>query len=379
MTKRLLLALCCVLWAVTCYAQTTGQRPSPLGPGLCSNCATYNPGTQLPVPDQPIYPQLFYEAHATSCTVNSTCGSSNDSGKLLTATGASVTFTLPAPGAPGSAGYMFGYDGSHAYTITTTGGTIYGGCGTGTASVAGLILPALLTPDGTNWQCAPYGAVAAAAPAAIAFSGTADLGNGTGTSYTQAYTVGSGTNRFLLVYILGDVVGGVDDPGTITYAGTAMTQMVKNLAGAAGANRIGYLYGLAAPTPGSNNVVVNWGSSHATFALAADYTGVIQTTPTCDGSGTNNSGTTSVTTISNTLTTTVAGDWAVMSAAWAMNQPTATYSADTGFTFRVKGVQYGTPALFDSNATLTTGSHTVTVTSSFTQDVTSMICGLKHA
>jgi hypothetical protein len=161
MIKRLVFGLCCVLWAVTCYAQTTGQRPSPLGPGLASTPNVYNPGTQLPLPDQPIYLQLFYEAHATSCTINSSCGSANDSGKLLTATAAGVTFTLPAPGAPGTTGYIFGYDGSHAYTLTTAGGTVYG-CGAAGPSIV-LSIPVSLSPDGTNWQCAPLGTQEAAA------------------------------------------------------------------------------------------------------------------------------------------------------------------------------------------------------------------------
>jgi hypothetical protein len=122
----------------------------------------YNPGTQMPIPGQPIYPQLFYDPHATSCNVNSTCGSTNDSGKLLTATGAGVTFALPAAGAAGTAGYSFGYDGSHSYTVSTPSGTIYG-CGVAGLSVV-LSIPVSLSPDGTNgWQCIPLGTQEAAA------------------------------------------------------------------------------------------------------------------------------------------------------------------------------------------------------------------------
>jgi hypothetical protein len=157
MRQLLLAAFCCVSWAVTCYAQTTAVRPSLLGPGLASSLTTYNPGTQVMLPDVPIYLQLFYEAHATNYTVLST-----DGGKLLTATAASVTFTLPAPGAIGTASYAFGYDGTHAYTVTTPSGTIYGACGGGTTSASALPVAVSMTPDGTNWQCTSYGAPAGA-------------------------------------------------------------------------------------------------------------------------------------------------------------------------------------------------------------------------
>ena len=163
MMRLLLAAFCCVWWAVTCFAQTTAVRPSLLGPGLASTPGTYNPGTQVMLPDVPVYLQLFYDPHTTSCTINSTCGSTQDSGKLLTATAGSVTFTLPTAGGAGGAGYSFGYDGNatHTYQINTVGGaTIYGGCGLTGTSVGPIAFGVSLVPDAANnWQCTPFGSV----------------------------------------------------------------------------------------------------------------------------------------------------------------------------------------------------------------------------
>jgi hypothetical protein len=369
----LLAALCCVFWAVTCYAQT---RLGPLGPGLACNPTTYNPGTAPVTADCPLTPQLFEEDHSSSCVINSTCGSANDSGKLLTAT-ASITFTLPAPGAAGSAGYMFGYDGSHSYTLTTTGGTIYGGCGNGTATASALALQVMVVPSSSgNWQCVPYGGGAAAAPVAIAFNAAADLANngGTGTSYTKSYTVGSGSSRFLLVMFQGDVVGGSDDITSVTYGGVAMTQMLKNTAGVSGTNRVIYFYGLANPASGANNVVVSYSAAHYIIMQAADYTGVTQGTPACDGSGVNNVNT-NINILGLTFTPTATGDWGLGYWAWAGN---FTYTADTGFVQRTVGAAFGAPVLFDSNTTMSVAAHTVTATASGNESVNGMICGLKH-
>jgi hypothetical protein len=154
MIRRLLLAaLCSLVLLGTAEAQT---RLGPLGPGLACNPLVYNPGTAPVTADCTITPQLFYEGHATSCTINSTCGSVNDSGKLLTATTTGVTFTTPGPGAAGGAGYSFGIDATgDAYSIHTPSGTIYG-CGTAGSTIS-ISTQASITPDGTNWMCTPLG------------------------------------------------------------------------------------------------------------------------------------------------------------------------------------------------------------------------------
>ncbi len=151
-----------VLLFITNYvhAQSTGPTGNAMivTPGLSTNPGTYNPGTQTLLDGKTISPQLFYEAHITSCTVNSTCGSTNDSGKALTATAAGVTFTMPNPGGIGSGAQDFGYDGTHSYTVTTVGGgaLIYGCGGVTVTSIIATYQITLFT-DGVNYQCIQYG------------------------------------------------------------------------------------------------------------------------------------------------------------------------------------------------------------------------------
>jgi hypothetical protein len=115
---------------------------------------------------------------------------------------------------------------------------------------------------------------------AIAFNAAADLGNvNPGTSLTQAYTVGSGTNRLLIVNVIGDVLTGIDDcsggSNGVTSNGTGMTLRQKNTTTGGSTDRFLYLFELLAPSSGSNNVVVTCGSSHFIAAEAADYSGVV--------------------------------------------------------------------------------------------------------
>ena len=123
-----------------------------LGAGLTNNQTEYNSGNQLAVSGQKIFPQLMPKPITSSCTVNSTCASANDGGYLLLATAASVTYTLPAPGAAGTFFQNFGYDGTHPYTLTTPSGKIYGSCAPIGASIM-LTFSATLTTDGTSYVC----------------------------------------------------------------------------------------------------------------------------------------------------------------------------------------------------------------------------------
>ena len=129
-----------------------------LGAGLASTPGTYNPGTQTATNGSAITPQSFYKSIAASCTVNSTCTSgTNDSAYILTATAASVTYTLPNPAAVGAGGFTFGYDGSHAFSLTTAGGTatFYGSCGAGATTYSSVANSVTVLTDGTNYQCFP--------------------------------------------------------------------------------------------------------------------------------------------------------------------------------------------------------------------------------
>jgi hypothetical protein len=158
--RTLLTVLCCVLWAVTCYAQ--GTRLGPLGAGLTCNPAVYNQGNQPVTADCPITPQLFVNAVSASCTINSNCvtGSTNDSARILVATVSGMTFTLPPIGANGTAGYSVALDPRVPvtnYNVATGSSAVIYGCGPTAAATVNLTYPADLATDGTNWQCSPYG------------------------------------------------------------------------------------------------------------------------------------------------------------------------------------------------------------------------------
>src|SRR5208283_5259003 len=91
------------------------------------------------------------------------------------------------------------------------------------------------------------------------FDNAADGGNngGSTTSLTYSYTVGTNSNRLLLVNLIGDP--SADDISSATYAGASMTLITKVRTPA---GRWHYLYYLLGPTSGTNNVVITAASSH---------------------------------------------------------------------------------------------------------------------
>ncbi len=110
-------------------------------------------------------------------------------------------------------------------------------------------------------------------------------------------------NDLLLVYIVNDS-SNVDRVATVTYAGIPATRIGI----AQGATNISYLYGLIAPSSGSNNLTILYTSPSAGFIFAASYSNVSQTawlsSPNFN-SNTNNS----TTTLTNTITVAGSGSW----------------------------------------------------------------------
>lgn len=105
----------------------------------------------------------------------------------------------------------------------------------------------------------------------IAFD-AASQGTSSGTSTTFAHTC-SGSDRLLFVEAY-STTG--DDVTGITYNGVAMTQI--NKVSKSGSSEKLYLYYLAAPATGSNNVVVSRsGSGGFLHGAASSYTGAKQT------------------------------------------------------------------------------------------------------
>ncbi len=186
---------------------------------------------------------------------------------------------------------------------------------------------------------------------AIAYDTSADLGFSFAGSKTTAFTC-TGTNRILFV-------GGWGGSGSsnwtgVTYAGVAMTKVGE---AQVPGDRWVYLYILANPASGSNNVVITESGTDGIDAFATSYTGAQQTS-TPDASNTV-AGTTTNTALS--VTTTADNCWGV--AAFKYLSAAGTAGANT--ILRVTTAN-GSQA-YDSNSALTpAGTLTLNVTHSST-------------
>lgn len=196
---------------------------------------------------------------------------------------------------------------------------------------------------------------------AIAFNAAADGGNTVG-NLTFSYTSGSGSNRLLVVGIVGDspIAGGglnADDITSVTYAGVAMTLAIKLAPGTHPFNRWLYLYYLLAPATGSNNVVISISGSHFVGAGAADYTGVKQSSQ--PDATTSQIGAGAVTSLTTSITTIADNSWAIL--VENSYDANAAPNAGTGATRRTFDATFGAWGIFDSNAAITpAGSYSMT-------------------
>jgi hypothetical protein len=184
---------------------------------------------------------------------------------------------------------------------------------------------------------------------AIAYGGTfTDGGLTTGTSLTPfAHDVGSGSDRLLVVGVLGDVGGGADDV-SVTYNGVSMSLGVKNVNGSV--NRLVYLFYLLNPDSGSHNVAVSAGSSHLLTGAAVHYTGV----GSLDTTGTNQTSGSSITT---TITTGEDNCWTVLVGGKSYDGQAPT--AGSGTVLRgAADATFLTMGICDSNAAITPAGST---------------------
>lgn len=202
---------------------------------------------------------------------------------------------------------------------------------------------------------------------AIAFDSAADLGyDAAATSLTTAYTVGSGSNRCLIVAVVGSEELGESELITgVTYNGVAMTLIDRYGGTLATGNRDLHLYYLLNPAAGTNNVVVSGNTTMWMGALAASYTGVlgIDIYTVAGNFQVGTSATWSTTNSNNAGGTQVDNCWLVL----AENTYTAggSASAGTGATKRAYDMTsgFGVITLFDSNGPKTpAGSHSMETT-----------------
>jgi len=188
--------------------------------------------------------------------------------------------------------------------------------------------------------------------AGIAYDNAVDGGNNGGStaSLTYSYTVGSNSNRLLIVNLVGDMAA--DDISSVTYGGTPMTLIGKLRAPS---NNWQYLYYLLNPASGAHNVVVTAASSHYLISEAASWYNLRQTTQP-DATTTNTTAATN-TSISTSLTTAAAGSL-VIQGIWSFGHPLA----GTGATPIVIDSAIGGAGIFASSGSPVSPAGSVSMT-----------------
>ncbi len=160
----------------------------------------------------------------------------------------------------------------------------------------------------------------------------------------------SGSNKIL--WVGGYAGGGTDVITGITYNGVAMTRAIGV---SQGANGFVYLYYLAAPASGANNVIVSQSGATTIQAVACSYIGAKQT-------GIPGSSATAVEQVGSNATvntTTVADNSWLVGVCWTNR--TNSNGADT----TIRGGVTSQFSMFDSNNAKTpAGSHSLNVTMS---------------
>lgn len=137
----------------------------------------------------------------------------------------------------------------------------------------------------------------------------------------------------------------------VTYNGVSMTELGQVAADGTGGKV--YLYGLANPASGANNVSITHSGSKQCFASAASYTGVDQTTPFPDTATTgNNSGNT----LTQSVTTSVNQSWLLL----VGRSPSRTPTAGTGTNLVKLGTGSGDAGwVLDTTSARSTGSNSL--------------------
>jgi len=184
------------------------------------------------------------------------------------------------------------------------------------------------------------------AEAAIAIDATSQ-GYANSTSLTFAHTV-SGSDRILMVQLY-TFQGTQPSITGITYNGVALTSKGSRVSDLSGYTQ---QWSLVAPATGANNIVISMNSSQV-FATAVSYTGVDQTTPHPDATVT---GSVTGTSLSATMTTTVADSWLVLAGRSPSRAPTAGAST---IVRKLNGTSGDAGWTLDSDGGRSTGSNSL--------------------
>ena len=185
---------------------------------------------------------------------------------------------------------------------------------------------------------------------AIARDATSEGNAASGESLTFSHVNGAISNTVLLVGFIIEVIG--DPAPAVTYGGVSMTQAVVENNVALGWV---YIYYLAGPATGDNNVVIDWTGSAANHAISSSYTGCSQTgIPDSSATGEVAAGSSPL-----TVSTTVVADNCWLACFGASNLQTIAVGTGTNLVNDTNG-GYG---LFgDSNGVVGTGSQSQQVT-----------------
>lgn len=174
----------------------------------------------------------------------------------------------------------------------------------------------------------------------------ADWYLGSGTSASMSFTC-SGSDRALVVII---VTGKTSDNVTgVTYGGVAMTKLSTLTPNGGGSDRYTYMFYLANPASGANNIVASANSSNDSFVIhASSYTGVDQSSSPENYTASKQS--TNSTTYSATVTTAVSDCWIV---GGLSKEGTGTVTVGANTTERTAGYM----PMYDSGGARATGSN----------------------
>lgn len=176
--------------------------------------------------------------------------------------------------------------------------------------------------------------------------------------FTVSYTVGSGSNRFLVVTISNFTNN--QTVTAVTYNGTSMTQLPTNSPQTTygGGTQNSFFY-LVNPSSGSNTLSITWSASTSQFYYAAvSYTGVEQT-PTIRSSSAQSGSIRTSSSVS--LTGTSANDLMVISQSGEGDSVVP----GTGVTLRSYPGSIYSHATGDKNATGSSDSLSVTTSSNW--------------
>lgn len=188
---------------------------------------------------------------------------------------------------------------------------------------------------------------------AIARDATSGQAPSSSSTWTLSHTCASGSSLFVVI----EVNSSTDVVTSVTYNSVSMTQLASRRCSKFGGAAYLYIYFLATPTSGSNNIVVSLSSAKTGVWGGVSYTGVGATQP---DSTAQNTATTTGSGTPFTLTTSV-----VASGCWLLSitkDSSGGSSAGSGTT-RISPLSSGFgEQWWDSNGTVSSGSRSLNMT-----------------